>query len=167
MNSELVRVLCRPQGAHVVVQQMVSGVDNVDFSKLEPGDTWSALKIGKSGLSYGDTCPAGGQCCLEALPCVSPCSLPLSGGWRMVVALLVCSALYAGGGVAHAVRVRGVALDPGNARQLLPHAATWAALGGLVHDGIAFSVAAARGERASGTALLLPGEEEEVVEPVR
>ena len=74
----------------MVVQQMVSGIDNVDFSKLKPGDSWSPLKIGTSGLSYGDACPAGGQCCLEALPCVSPsCSLQMSAGWTVVVALAV------------------------------------------------------------------------------
>ena len=73
----------------------------------------------------------------------------------------MCGTLYVGGGVAHAVKVRGVAFDPSNARQLLPHATTWAALGGLVQDGVAFSVAAARGggEEVHGGAPLLVEEE--------
>jgi hypothetical protein len=117
------------------------GAPQIDFAKLSAGDSWSALKIGTAGLGYGASCPAGAECCLEALPCVAPsCSLPAGFGWTFVLVLLGCSALYLGAGVAHAVKGRGVPLSAG-AMQLVPHAESWVALWGLVQDGCAFTAA--------------------------
>ena len=57
-----------------------------------------------------------------------------------MLVVLGCSALYVGGGVAHAVKARGVPLSAG-ATALVPHADSWQALWGLVQDGCMFTAA--------------------------
>ena len=96
--------------------------------------------------------------CLEALPCVAPCSLPSSWGWTFVVALTVCSTLYVSGGVAYSHKVKGESLAAANMPKLLPHVEQWTAFGGLVSDGVSFSKASWLAYRdASGAVAQVAG----------
>ena len=49
-------------------------------------------------------------------------------GWALVITLLVCGVVYAGGGVAYSVKAKGMAPGLG----ALPHREQWIALAGLV-----------------------------------
>jgi len=130
-------------GENVVVQK-ITPVANTAFQLATPGSTtWGGLKIG-SAMSggaggYGPTCPAGDSCCLEAMPCVAPCTLPSSFGFTFIIFLAVSTTLYVFGGVAYNHKVKGEDLSKTNLPKLLPHVEYWKAFGGLVSDGCAFS----------------------------
>jgi hypothetical protein len=149
----------------VVLQSLAgcgSNAVNTQFTQLAPaGSSWTQLKIHAAGASgYGTTCPeAGGACCLEALPCVAPCSLPAAWGWAFIIALSVCSALYVGGGVALTSRVENEPLTPSNLPKLLPHVAQWQALGGLVLDGCTYTKARWANRNGVGGAAAAAGYE--------
>lgn len=67
--------------------------------------------------------------------------------------LSVSSALYVGGGVGFAVKVKGEAVGAGGplaAVALHPHHTLWVSLGGLISDGSAFAVARAKERMAGG-----------------
>lgn len=150
----------------VVLQSLAgcgSNAVNTQFTQLAPaGSSWTQLKIHPAGASgYGTTCPAAGAaCCLEALPCVAPCSLPAAWGWAFIVAFCICTGLYVGGGVAYTSRVENEPLTPSNLPKLLPHAAQWQALGGLVLDGCTYT-RARWGSRAEGGAGAAAGYEKD------
>ena len=81
-------------GESIVVQLTPnSAAPNTHYKRLEKGsglrNTWKQLQLGEAD-SYGASCPQGNNCCLEALPCTHPCSLPLSWGW-VVVAIFVAA----------------------------------------------------------------------------
>eukprot|EP01051_Picozoa_sp_SAG22_P019788 SAG22_NODE_3764_length_1538_cov_1.357192_1_plen_333_part_00 len=121
------------------------------------------LKLLNTDRASALGCPAA-NCCLQAEPCVAPCSLPAGAGWTFVALLLVGSGLYVAGGVAHSVQVRGVPLSAGPG-QLLPHTEHWLAVLGLVQDGLVFTkaryAAYRAGQPSGGGEALLPSETEE------
>lgn len=114
------------------------------------------LKLLNTDRAEALHCPAA-NCCLQAEPCVDPCTLPAGAGWTFVVLFVSCCVIYIAGGVTHSVKVRGVPPSAG-AGQLLPHTEHWVALVGLVHDGVAFTkarYAAYRGQPAPGDEALM------------
>ena len=76
--------------------------------------------------------PEGGVVCSSGL------------GWTIVIALGVMAAGYGGGGLAWNVRTHGQAVSV----EALPHRAFWQEVWALCHDGVAWTVAKARGEPA-------------------
>ena len=58
------------------------------------------------------------------------------GGWTIVVVLLLCGAMYTGGGILIGKRAGGAR---GTGAALHPHYASWIALAALVSDGVAFA----------------------------
>ena len=93
-------------------------------------------------------CPAA-SCCLQAEPCVAPCTLPAGFGWIFITVLVIGCCLYVSIGVSHSVKVRGVPLSA-EVGQLLPHTEHWLALVGLVKDGMLFSKARYEAYRSGG-----------------
>ena len=95
------------------------------------------------------TCPDPANCCLQATPCVSPCSLPLGSGWVFVLAVAVCSTLYIGGGMGYSVKVQGKDASEGII-PLLPHREFWRSVRGLCADGWVFTQAEVAKRRGGG-----------------
>jgi hypothetical protein len=96
------------------------------------------------------TCPDANNCCLQATPCVSPCSLPLGWGWAFLLAVSLLSALYVGGGMLHSTKVQGKAFSDGGIVPLLPHGEFWRAAWGLCADGTVFARAELAKRRGGG-----------------
>lgn len=82
------------------------------------------------------------NCCLPAEPCLPPsCVLPLGWGWPFVTVITLGAAVYVGGGVAYGHNTMGRPLGA----TAHPHHDQIAAPGGLVMDGVVFSMTVARG----------------------
>jgi hypothetical protein len=86
---------------------------------------------------------ARGQC-LEAEPCVAPCMLPSSWGASFLAVFLAAGTLYLAGGAVYAVKLQGKSYAGDGLTGMVPHAAFFMRLDGLVRDGVVFSVAEAR-----------------------
>ena len=82
----------------------------------------------------GETCGGGWHNTVMRIECGS------NWGWSVIITLMVCSALYLGGGVAYAHKTQGVPIGP----EALPHREFWSAVLGLVRDGATFSHAKLR-----------------------
>jgi hypothetical protein len=99
------------------IRPPVGGYDQNDWLWQRASGPWTG---GPAVCSEND-------CCLQAEPCVSPCSLPwgFAGYFLFLFCLVIVG--YAGGGVVYSVKVRGKSPSDG-IDQLLPHHAEWDAV---------------------------------------